>query len=67
MQYTVTRNGQLIGNARSIIGAIKIAEQSFQCGISQSKSEVENGLKVLNFKTVSHCLDNSLLIKIEAA
>lgn len=67
MKYTVTRNGNLIGNTKSLQQAVCVAEQSFQCGINESKSEIKTVLKIVGYTFVSHCLDDSLLIKIEAA
>ena len=67
MKYTVTRNGNVIANITSIDQAVYVAEQSFQCGISQSKAEIKRIIKSVGSAYVSHCLDDSLLIKIEAA
>ena len=67
MRYTVTRNGNLVGSVTSLDKAISAAEQSFQCGVSQPKSEVKKALKLIGFAYVNHCLCDSLVIKIEAA
>ena len=67
MRYTITRNGNKVGTATNLDRAINAAEQSFQCGIEETKAEIRNNLKASGWAYVTHCLDDSLIIKIEAA